>query len=95
MQKGELLRDEALLAARYLGRAYVEILPTRALLSATARVAMELAHPACDCLYLALAVDNECRFVAADRGFLRRPAQGPEMFLGRALSLAEAATLWP
>ena len=50
VQKDELLRDEALLAARLLERADVEILPTRALLSAATRIAMELTHPAYDCL---------------------------------------------
>ena len=95
VQKEELRRDEALLAARILERADIEILPTRALLSAAARIAIELAHPAYDCLYLALALDHDCRLVTADRSFLRRLAQGPELFHGRALSLSEAATLYP
>jgi predicted nucleic acid-binding protein len=28
--------------------------------------AIELDHPAYDCLYLALSVENDCRFVTAD-----------------------------
>lgn len=95
VQRDELLRDEALLAARLLERADVEILPTRALLSAATRIAMELNHPAYDCLYLALALDSDCRFVTADQRFLRRLAQGPELFRGKALSLAEASSLDP
>lgn len=93
VQRGELLRDEALFAARVLEHTDVEILPTRALLSAAARIAIELGYPAYDCLYLALALDNDCRFATADQGFLRRLAQGPELFHGKALSLAEAASL--
>jgi predicted nucleic acid-binding protein len=95
VQRGELLRDEALFASRVLERADVEILPTRALLSAAVRIAIELGHPAYDCLYLALALDNDCRFATADQGFLRRLAQGPEPLRGKALSLAEAAALCP
>lgn len=93
VQRNEVLRDEALLAARVLERVDIEILPTRALLSAAARIAIELGHPAYDCLYLALALDNDCRFVTADQRFLRRLAQGPEFFHGKALSLAEATPL--
>lgn len=95
VRRHELQRDEALVAARALERAEIEILPTRALLSAAARIALELDHPAYDCLYLALALDNGCRFVTADQRFLRRLAGGPELFRGQALSLAEAATLYP
>ena len=95
VQRGELLRDEALFAARLLERVDIEILPTRALLSAAARIAMELGHPAYDCLYLALAIDNDCRFVTADQRFLARLGQGPEIFRGKALSLTEAASLDP
>ena len=95
VQRGELLRDEALYTARLLERADVEILPTRALLSAATRIAMELGHPAYDCLYLALAIDNDCRFVTADQRFLSRLAQGPKLFRGKALSLTEAASLCP
>lgn len=56
VRRDELSREEALLAARLLQIAEVELLPTRSLLESAARIAIELDHPAYDCLYLALAV---------------------------------------
>ncbi len=76
MKRNELLADEALLAARLLEGADVELLPTRSLLGAATRMAIELDHPAYDCLYLALAEANDCRFVTADTRLLRKLGQG-------------------
>lgn len=70
--RGQLAQDEALLAARLLQGADIEFLPTRALLEPATRLAIELGHPAYDCIYLALAADNDCRFVTADEGFIRK-----------------------
>ena len=89
VQRGELSKDEALLAARLLEGADIELLPTRSLLGAAARMAIELDHPAYDCLYLALAAAQDCRFVTADARLLRKLAQGPDL-RDRALSLSEA-----
>jgi predicted nucleic acid-binding protein len=72
VQRGELSPQEALLAARLLQAAEVELLPTRALLEPATRLAIELDHPAYDCLYLALALQNDCRLVTSDERFLRR-----------------------
>ena len=66
VQRHELLKEEALLAARLLQGAEIELLPTRSLLEAATQMSIEINHPAYDCLYLALAVDNECRCVTAD-----------------------------
>lgn len=94
VQRGELLRDEALLAARLLQGAEIELLPSRALFEVATRLAIALDHPAYDCLYLALAVAEDCRLVTADERLLRRIAEAPEAALrGRAASLAEAAKL--
>jgi predicted nucleic acid-binding protein len=71
-RRNELSREEALLAARLLQTAAIELVPTRSLLAAATRIAIELDHPAYDCLYLALAIANDCRFVAADERFLRK-----------------------
>ena len=93
VQRKELSKDEALLAARLLQGAEIELLPTRSLLEAATRIAIELDHPAYDCLYLALAVENDCRFVTADDGFIRKLGQGRRGLLReRVISLAEAAT---
>lgn len=92
VQRKELLKDEALLAARLLQGAEIELLPTRSLLESATRIAIDLDHAAYDCLYLALALEHDCRFVTADEGFIRKLGQGRERRLReRVLSLAEAS----
>jgi predicted nucleic acid-binding protein len=79
--RGELERQEAMLAARLLSAADIELLGTRGLLETAARLAIQLNHPAYDCTYLALAIGQDCRFVTADERFIRK-VQGigtPEM----------------
>lgn len=94
VRKNELSKEEALLAARLLQGAEIELLPTRSLFEAVTRISIELDHAACDCLYLALAVENECRFVTADERFLRKLGQSRRSTLReRAISLTEAAKL--
>jgi predicted nucleic acid-binding protein len=66
VQRKELSKDEALISARLLQSAEIELVPTRALMESATRLAIELDHPAYDCLYLALAVESGCRFVTAD-----------------------------
>jgi predicted nucleic acid-binding protein len=88
----QLSKEEALLAARLLQGADIELLPTRSLLEAAARMAIDLEHPAYDCLYLALAIGNDCRFVTTDEHLLRKLGEGRRRALrGRAMSLVEAA----
>jgi len=94
VQRVELSRDEALLAARLLQGAEIELLSTRSLLEAATRMSIEIDHPAYDCLYLALAVKNKFQFVTADNRFLRKLRHGRQRALrGRAISLIEAANL--
>jgi predicted nucleic acid-binding protein len=94
VQRHELLKEEALLAARLLQGAEIELLPTRSLLEAATQMSIEINHSAYDCLYLALAVDNECRCVTADERFLRKLHQGRQRRLRtRAVSLIEAVKL--
>jgi predicted nucleic acid-binding protein len=94
VQRHELLKEEALLAARLLQGADIELLPTRSLLEAATKMSIEINHPAYDCLYLALAVDNECRCVTADEHFLRKLLQGRQRRLRtQAISLIEAVRL--
>lgn len=93
--RNELSKKEALLAARLLQSCDVELVPTRFLLEAATRMSIELEHPAYDCLYLALAVESDCRFVTADERFLRKLGQGRHRTLrDRAISLSEAAKLY-
>jgi predicted nucleic acid-binding protein len=66
VERRELLAREALFAARLLRAVDIELVPTRSLLDETTRLAIELAHPAYDCLYLALALERRCCFVTTD-----------------------------
>lgn len=92
VRRNELSKDEALLAARLLQGADIELLPTRSLLEAAARIAIDLDHPAYDCLYIALAAENDCRFVTADERLLRKLGRsGSDAFRERVISLTEAA----
>ncbi len=92
VHRGELLMEEALLAARLLQGAEIELLPTRSLFETATRLSIEIDHPAYDCLYLALAVEKKCQFVTADERFLRKLQQGRKYALGgRTISLIEAA----
>jgi len=94
VKREELLKQEALLAARLLQGAEIELLPTRSLFEAATRMSIEIDHPAYDCLYLALAVEKECPFVTADERFLRKLHQGRQHKLrGRAILLIEAVKL--
>ena len=94
VKREELLKQEALLAARLLQGAEIELLPTRSLFEAATRMSIEIDHPPYDCLYLALAVEKECPFVTADERFLRKLQQGRQHKLrGRAISLIEAVKL--
>jgi predicted nucleic acid-binding protein len=89
VQRKELSKDEALIAARLLQSAEIELVPTRALMESATRLAIELDHPAYDCLYLALAVESGCRFVSADERLvnkIRRNKKSP--FHDRIVGLA-------
>ena len=92
VQRHQLSKEEAFFAARLLQAAEVEFLPTHHLLEAATRIAVELDHPAYDCLYLALAAERECRFVTADEHFVRKLGAGHRRrFRGRVIGLAQAA----
>jgi predicted nucleic acid-binding protein len=70
-QRGELTRDEAVLAARLLDRSGIAFLSMTGLLERATRLAIELSHPAYDCAYLAAAAQTRSRFVTADERLLR------------------------
>ena len=77
VQRDELSASEALIAARLLQSANVDILATRTLLEMATRLAIELGHPAYDCIYLALAIQSDCRFGTADKSFVRKISSAP------------------
>jgi predicted nucleic acid-binding protein len=87
VQRDELSESEALIAARLLQSGNVEILATRSLLEMATRLAIELGHPAYDCIYLALAIQGNCRFVTADKSFVRKISSAP--LADRVVALAD------
>jgi predicted nucleic acid-binding protein len=96
VRRGELSKDEAILAARLLEGADIELVSTRSLLESATSIALELDHPAYDCVYIALAAASSCRFVTADDRLLRKLDQsGREGWRTRVISLAEAAAALP
>jgi predicted nucleic acid-binding protein len=93
VRRNELSEEHARLAARLLQGAEIELLPTRSLLETAIRMAIDLDHPAYDCLYIALAMANDCRFATADESLLRKLRQGRKSpYRDRAASLTEAST---
>ncbi|OLP55765.1 twitching motility protein PilT [Rhizobium rhizosphaerae] len=75
VQRGELSREEAQLAASLLARGDIELFGMRGLLVKATELAMEIGHPAYDCMYVSLAISRNCRFVTADERLLRILAQ--------------------
>lgn len=77
-QRGELRSEEAQLAARLLERSDIELFAMRGLMAKATDLAMTLGHPAYDCMYLCLAISQNCRFVTADERLIRLLSQkGP------------------
>lgn len=94
VKRGELTEEEAGLAAQLLQRADLDILPTRPLMSRALDLAIALDHAAYDCLYLALAVESDWRFVTADERFVRKLSLSPHNALAtRVVPLGEAQQL--
>ena len=94
VRRDELSSEEALLAARLLQSADLELTSTRSLMERATQIAIELDHPAYDCIYLALAAERDCPFVTADERLLRKLDEGrPRIHRVRAVSLTEADTL--
>ena len=96
VRRKELTAEVARLAAGLLQAADVELVPTRWLLVPATRLAIDLDHPAYDCLYLALALENDCPFITADRTFVQRVRASARTDLrGKAILLPDAVTLLP
>jgi len=90
VQRDELSRAEASLAGRILQTADIELAPMRSLLEAATNLAVDIAHPAYDCLYIALAVATDCPFVTADERLVRKlNLTGRGDLQGRVLLLKE------
>lgn len=71
VQRGELSREEATLAARLLERSDIELIGMRGLVAKATELAMDIGHPAYDCIYICLAASRKWRFVTADARLIR------------------------
>jgi predicted nucleic acid-binding protein len=88
---GDIPAEQAALAAAELeSAAVVQLVPTRSHLGAALRLAIELGHPAYDCLYLTLAADLALPLVTADDRLLRLARSAD---LAQVVPLAEAPAL--
>lgn len=90
--RNELTAQEAVLAARILEHATVELHPMRPLMERATQLAIDLDHPAYDCIYLALAQANGWQFVTADKRLLDKVQRSANLTAGLAISLQEAQT---
>ncbi len=89
---GQLRPAEALLAAQLLERADVNLAPMGAQLARATALAIDLDHPACDCFYIALALDKGCAVATADQRLIAKARQsGRRDLAGVVLGLNEAA----
>ena len=90
------LSDEVLCArwARDLEEFSIRLFDQAHLMEQAWNIALAFQHPVYDCVYLALAIDNGCKFVTADERLLRKLDQRRQQTLrARAISLTDAAKL--
>jgi len=70
VQRRELEPNEATLAFRLIERSGIGFQTMQGLGDTATRLAIELGHPAYDCIYLALALRRNLRYVTADKRLL-------------------------
>ncbi|WP_226951436.1 type II toxin-antitoxin system VapC family toxin [Rhizobium terrae] len=75
VRRGELSATEARLAARLIEGSDLQLREMLPLFADSIELAVELGHPAYDCTYLALALQENLRFVAADESLVRKLRQ--------------------
>ena len=93
-RRGELLRDEAILAIELLVRANIELVPTRGLAAAATTLSLDLDHSAYDCLYMALTLQRGDVFVTADSRFIALVrSRGASYLHNRVVDLARVEDL--
>lgn len=88
----QLTAEEAMMAAELIEHADVELYPMRALLEATTRLAIDLDHPAYDCIYLALAIATGAKFVTADVRFISKAREMSAPWTRQILALDDVPT---
>ena len=91
VQRKELEPNEAALAIALIERSGISFQSMQGLGETATRLAIELGHPAYDCIYLALALRQKLRFVTADKRLLATVAQrGSSELAGLCLALEDA-----
>lgn len=91
--RGEMPPQAAGQAALVLQTTDFELSPMRQHVALACAIAIELAHPAYDCMYLAVAQAFEAPFVTADTRLVRKLGLRPR-FAARVLTLVEAAEMF-
>lgn len=74
-QRRELSAVEASIAAGLLANAGITLMPMADLMTPAMDLAMQLGHPAYDCMYIAAAAKLRCRFLTADSSLVRKLRQ--------------------
>lgn len=92
VRQSELSADEAMLAARILQHADLELYPMRQLLEPATRLALDLDHPAAACVYLALAISHGWRLVTADDRFVDKVRRLSDPALRAAIATLQEVT---
>ena len=87
VQRGELSKGEADIAAQTLEQADIAIASTRGHLASA--IAVELDHPAYAAVYLSVAQAAELRLVTADDRLIRKVREGENRFRHMLVGLAE------
>ena len=89
VQRGELSKDEADIAAQTLEQADIAIASTRGHLASAMAIAVELDHPAYAAVYLSVAQAAELRLVTADDRLIRKVREDENRFRHMLVGLAE------
>lgn len=79
VQRKELSAAEARFAGRLIEASDLRLHDMRPLFAACIDIAIDLDHPAYDCVYLALAVREKMPFVTADDRLVRKLRQDPHL----------------
>ena len=89
-RRGEMTADDVLASSLGLAQAGVAYMGAGDLALSAAAMAMAFDHPAYDCFYLALAIEQDAPFVTADASLIRK-LRAASFSEATVISLAEAA----
>ncbi len=91
VKRAELTARESSIAARLLQRASIGLLPMRDMLESAAALAVEIDHPAYDCIYLVATQIHGTLLVTADTRLVRKASGVASLKSPGVLTLADAA----